>query len=278
MRWFEPFTVSPGLDDVLACRYLASTAGRHDLIPDGCMDLLWIDGRGLVLCGPDTRAWSFELPRGIAVAGIRFRPGAAAGVFRLDAVEIRDERVGLADLLGSREERILTDRIEAAADPLTRVDLLEDLVRRRRGDTPDDMVGLAGLVGSDPAFGVERLATETGLSSRQLRRRFDRNVGYGPAFFARIARLQRFARSAALHPASSLAELAVTTGYVDQPHLAKDCRALAGLTPGELVAALPRTSVAVVLRDAARPVASRPAAWEADRYKIRSRHYATMAP
>lgn len=253
MSWFEPFAASAGLGDVLACRYVASTAGRHDLLPDGCVDLLWIEGAGVVLCGPDTHAWSFELPAGTAVAGVRFRPGAAPGVLRLDAVEMRDERIGLGDLIGSRQARTLGEQIAAAEDPHARTGLLEDLVLRRRTDAPtDDMIQLAALVGSDPAFGVERLAAETGVSSRQLRRRFDRHVGYGPAFFARIARLQRFARSAARQPRHGLAELAASAGYVDQPHLAKDCRDIAGLTPRELVGILPRSSLAVRLGEPSR--------------------------
>jgi AraC-like DNA-binding protein len=128
--------------------------------------------------------------------------------------------------------------------------VLEDFVRGRAGEPePGSTTELAALVASDPAYGVEHLAVETGVSSRQLRRRFDRGVGYGPAFFARIARLQRFARAAARSPGRGIAELAASAGYVDQAHLAKDCRALAGMTPRELLDVLPRTSVAVTVVD-----------------------------
>ena len=251
MRWFQPFAASADLGDVLACRYVATTDGRHDLIPDGCMDLLWVDGVGTVLCGPDTRGWSFELPPGTAAAGVRFRPGAAAGVFRLEAAEIRDVRVDLADLLGGRQGRLVGERLSAAEDPLERVGVLEELVRRRTDDADrDETIELAALVESDQADGVERLAAQTGLSGRQLRRRFDRAVGYGPAFFGRIARLQRFARSAWLGgPSAGSPSSPIAAGYVDQPHLAKDCRALAGVTPRQLIDRLPRSSVAATLTD-----------------------------
>jgi transcriptional regulator GlxA family with amidase domain len=89
------------------------------------------------------------------------------------------------------------------------------------------------------------------VSSRQLRRRFDRALGYGPAFFARIARVQRFARRAARAPHLGIAEVAAGSGYTDQAHAARDCRAIAGMTPRQLIALLPRTSVAVTLGDAA---------------------------
>lgn len=248
MRWFEPFAAPPDLRDRLACRYAATADGRHDLIPDGCMDLLWIDGVGVVLCGPDTHAWSFELPAGTAVVGVRFRPGAAAGVFGVDAGELQDERVGLGDLVGGRVAGTVEQRLADAGDPVERLRVLEDLVRRRAaGDPPDGTVELAALVATDPAYGVDGLAVATGVSARQLRRRFHRTIGYGPAFFARIARVQRFARGAARSPGLGIAELAVVAGYTDQPHVAKDCRAIVGMTPRELITALPRTSVAVAI-------------------------------
>lgn len=249
MSWFEPYTASADLRGVLVCRYCATTTDEaHQLIPDGSMDLLWIEGRGVFLCGPDTRSWSFELPPGTQVAGIRFRPGAAAGVLGVDAAEIRDQRVVAEDLLGGRVARMLDERVAAGRDRLARMDVLEHLVRRREGDFDrDGTVELAALVAADPAYGVDRLAAETGVCSRQLRRRFDHTVGYGPAFFARIVRLQRFARSAARSPRCSIAELAVLSGYADQSHLSKDCRSIVAATPRTLIDMLPRTSLAVHL-------------------------------
>jgi AraC-like DNA-binding protein len=248
VRWFQPSAPSPDLGDVLACVWSAAARGRHQLIPDGSVELLWIDGGGTWLCGPDTHSWGFDLPPGTVISGVRFRPGAAADGLGLDAHHVRDVRVALSDLLGSRAARTLGQRLADAASSAARTTVLEDVVRARRSDLgPGSTAELAALVGSDPKFGVEHLAAETGVSTRQLRRRFDRDVGYGPGFFARIARLQRFARAAARSPASGIAELAAHAGYADQPHLAKDCRSLAAMTPRELVDALPNTSIAVRL-------------------------------
>jgi AraC-like DNA-binding protein len=247
MRWFVPSAPSPDLETLLACQWSATSAGRHELIPDGSIELLWIEGGGGAwLCGPDTHGWGFDLPAGTAMSGVRFRPGAGAAVLGLDACAVRDVRLPLADVLGAATDRIVAERLAEAGGPAERRRVLESLVRRRMAEpSATPTADLAALVASDPGHGVEQLAETTGISSRQLRRRFDRDVGYGPAFFARIARLQRFARAAASGPRRGLAELAVVAGYVDQSHLAKDCRALAGMTPRELVTTLPRTSVAV---------------------------------
>jgi AraC-like DNA-binding protein len=253
MTWFRPHAPSPDLRDVLACRYVAASAGHHDLVPDGCMDLIWTEPLGVVLCGPDTRGWSFDMPEGREIAGVRFRAGAAPAVFGVPADELVDRRVPLADLLGSRPSRLLAQRLADAADDADRMDAFEALVRRRRAAV-DPIVELATAVAVDPSTTVDDLAARAGVSTRQLRRRFDRAVGYGPAYFARIARLQRFATAAVRAPGRGLAELAAGAGYVDQSHLAKDARAIVGRTPRELVGVLARSSLAVEHADGGRSV------------------------
>lgn len=247
MGWFQPYAPSGDLAHVLECRYVARAAGRHDLIPDGAMDLVWVQGRGVVLCGPDTVGWSFDMAAGRPMAGVRFRPGAAGAVLGVDAASLVDRRVPLDDLLGAATNRLLVERLEAAQTDGARMEAIEDVVRRPVRPV-DPIADLAALVARDPAHGVATLAAETGMSTRQLRRRFDRAVGFGPAFYARVARLQRFAKASVRWPDRGLADLAAAAGYADQSHLGKDTRALAGRTPVELAATLPRSSLAVDVR------------------------------
>jgi transcriptional regulator GlxA family with amidase domain len=204
------------------------------------MDLVWTAGGGVVLCGPDTHAWSFDMAPGRAMAGVRFRPGAAGAVFGVAAAELVDRRVPLADLLGAATERRLVERLEMTARP----DAIERFVRRHLR-TVDPIADLAARVAGDPGSSATALADVSGLSTRQLRRRFDQAVGYGPAFYARVARLQRFATLALRWPQRGLAELAASAGYTDQSHLGRDTRDIAGRTPAELAATLTRSSVDV---------------------------------
>jgi len=205
-----------------------------------------------VLCGPDTKAWAFDLEPGRAIAGVRIRPGACGAVFGVGADELVDRRVALADVLGASVERRLVERLAAAATVGARLDAVEATVRRHRRSTDrsaDRVAELAAVVAADPGHGAATLAADAGLSPRQLRRHFERGVGYGPAFFARVARLQRFARVAARRPDQSLAEMSAAAGYADQSHLARDTRDITGRTPRALVACLAATSVAVDLGD-----------------------------
>src|SRR5215218_5644794 len=76
IRWYRPFSPPDDLHDTLVCSWDATVGGRHRLIPDGCVDLLWLDGGGggdgrLTVCGPELRSWSFALPTGTRAVGVR---------------------------------------------------------------------------------------------------------------------------------------------------------------------------------------------------------------
>ena len=71
-------------------------------------------------------------------------------------------------------------------------------------------------------------------ASGSSRRRFLAAVGYGPKMLERVLRLRRFL-AGGLGGSDGLARAAVEAGYADQAHLSRECRALTGLTPGELL-------------------------------------------
>ncbi|MEU7090972.1 helix-turn-helix domain-containing protein [Kitasatospora aureofaciens] len=194
------------------------------VLPDGCMDLLWTEGRLLMIAGPDTRAFRPGPGLGGPWAGVRFRPGAGPALLGVPAHELRDRRVELADLWPGGEARRLTERIDAAPDPAA---ALEELaLRLAAAAPPEDPLVRAVAAALAAGRGVAATAEAVGLGARQLHRRSLAAFGYGPKTLARILRLQRalgLARSGV-----PLAETAARTGYADQAHLARDVRELAG--------------------------------------------------
>ncbi|MEU0433423.1 helix-turn-helix transcriptional regulator [Streptomyces sp. NPDC006290] len=206
-----------------------SGGARGAVLPDGCMDLLWTEGR-LLVAGPDTRPFvPDEVPGGWA--GVRFFPGTAPAYLGVPANELRDQRVELTELWPASEVRRLTARIDAAADP---VDALEEvaLLRAADADPPDPLLRevVAALDAGRP---VAETADELGLGARQLHRRSLAAFGYGPKTLARVLRLQRALGLA--RDGVPFAETALRAGFADQAHLARDVRELAGATLGELV-------------------------------------------
>lgn len=238
MGWYTPTSPSSDLTDTLVCGWSARTEGEHLLVPDGCMDILWIRGIGIRLCGPETSAWSFTLPPGTESVGVRFRPGAASPLFRTPASEVRNIRVGLGDVLGSSWERALTDRLDNAAGSDERITLFENAVRSLRGSRreADPLIGHVRRALARHSWTVGALADATSVTERQLQRRCNDAFGYGPATLRGILRLQRFMALAQSGKRRSLAELAATSGYSDQAHLSRECRRISSLTPSDLLA------------------------------------------
>ncbi|MFF4210381.1 helix-turn-helix domain-containing protein [Streptomyces sp. NPDC001796] len=208
---------------------LPSTSGRP-VLPDGCMDLLWTEGR-LLVAGPDTRAYRPQGPPA-RWAGVRFYPGTAPAYLGVPAQELRDRRVELADLWPAAEVRRVGGRVDAAADPATALEEIA-LERAARVPAPDPLLG-ALVAALDSGRPVAATADRLGLSARQLHRRSLAAFGYGPKTLARVLRLQRalaLARSGV-----PFAETAARAGFADQAHLARDVRELAGMPLTDLLA------------------------------------------
>ncbi|MFF4423728.1 helix-turn-helix domain-containing protein [Streptomyces sp. NPDC001549] len=208
-----------------AVLWRATAGGGSVVLPDGCMDLLWSDGR-LLVAGPDTGPHAAgEVPGG-AFAGIRFAPGTAPALIGVPAHALRDRRVELADLWPARAVRRASGLVEGYGDAR---EGLEALARARAADAgaPDPLAAeVVARLGAGEAVAV--IARAVGLGERQLHRRSLDAFGYGPRTLGRILRLRR--ALALVRAGLPYAEVACAAGYADQAHLSREVRALAGTT------------------------------------------------
>lgn len=228
------------------------------VLPDGCLDLIWLAGR-LVVAGPDTAAQISSGPPGARYTGLRFGPGLGPVVLGVPAHELRDRQVDLADLwpaarvrrwagrvAGAAEERRLDAaptsyaagerRLDAAStsDAAGAGTVLEEIAadRLNRVDPPDPRI--AGVVSRLRAGArIADTADAVGLGARGLHRLSRAAFGYGPKTLARILRLTRALDLA--RAGVPFATVAASAGYADQAHLSRDVRALAGVPLGVLL-------------------------------------------
>ncbi|GAA1651928.1 helix-turn-helix domain-containing protein [Actinoplanes couchii] len=198
------------------------------ILPDGCVDLIWENGRGVFLAGPDTRPVPTVPGRDQILRGVRFRPGAGGTVLGLPLDPLRNLRVDLAELHPSAA-RVLHGDLDPD-EALRRLVAMTGAFAEER--PPDPMLLAAARMLNDPATRVHELGARLEISERQLRRRFTAAVGYGPKTLHRVLRFQRFQRM--LGGTGGLAEMAARAGYTDQAHLTRESAELAGQSPGEL--------------------------------------------
>jgi methylphosphotriester-DNA--protein-cysteine methyltransferase len=84
--------------------------------------------------------------------------------------------------------------------------------------------------------GVREVAAALGVGERRLERAFDHAVGMGPKALAGVLRFRRLVRAmddARGRGPIAWAALAAAAGYADQPHLVREFKRLAGLTPSD---------------------------------------------
>ncbi|MEO3855036.1 DUF6597 domain-containing transcriptional factor [Acrocarpospora sp. B8E8] len=197
------------------------------VLPDGCMDLLWTEGT-LLVAGPDAEAFVTKVSAGTSFTGLRFAPGTAPAMLRVPAAELRNQRVPLADLWPAAEVRRLTDRVRQADSVAAG---LEEIAGERLDGVDPLVREVAALL--DGGASVTATAATLGLGERRLHRLSLTAFGYGPKTLARILRLGRALELA--RSGRTFADVAATTGYADQAHLAREVRSLAGVPLGDLV-------------------------------------------
>lgn len=215
-----------GLAGVVACLWRNETTAAREqrVLPDGCMDLIWMDG-AVHVAGPDTRAFLAATGPGQVVTGLRFRPDAAPGVLGVPAWTLRDRRVRLEDLWPGTT---ISQQIAEAPDPAT---ALTAAVASRAIEP--DLALAAVLAHLRAGSSVAATAHALGWTDRALHRRCRDAFGYGPSVLRRILRFRVALRLAGQGVAFGVT--AARAGYADQAHLAREVRALAGVPLGQLV-------------------------------------------
>jgi AraC-like DNA-binding protein len=211
-------------------RTVSAEDASHRVLPDGCLDLIWVDGT-LLVAGPDTGPHLAVSAPGTTYVAVRFPPGVGPTVLGVPAHELRDRRVPLDALWPGAQVRRLAQWIAEAPD---RAGAVESVAadRLRLAGGPDRVVrAVAALLRAGQP--VATTAETVGLSARQLHRRCLPAFGYGPKTLARVLRL---GRAVALARAGTpFAAVAASAGYADQAHLAREVKTLAGVPLGALM-------------------------------------------
>jgi AraC-like DNA-binding protein len=214
------------LEPVIACAWESAPAQDHlqRVVPDGCVDLIWLADRELVIAGADSGPREVVLAANARSTAIRIRPGSAGAFLGMPASELRDRQVPAAAVWG--EEVMGLEEALAGADPVGRLDLLVNIVTAREVQ-PDTLVYAAAHALARPTARVAEVAAELGVSERGLRRRVLAAVGYGPKTLARVVRLRRLIAVGD----EPLASRAFAAGYASQAHMNDEVRRLTGTTP-----------------------------------------------
>lgn len=160
----------------------------------------------------------------------------ARALLGVPAGELAGDTVDLAALIG-REAGTLLDRLAAAPGWPERFAVLDTALaglaaagRGDRGVPPQVGHAWDRLEETGGNLRIAELAREVGWSRRHLAERFRAETGLAPKTTARLIRFERACDRLRSPARPAPAEVAASGGYVDQAHLSRDFRDLAGLT------------------------------------------------
>jgi AraC-like DNA-binding protein len=233
---YREFAAPPPLAGAVACLWMRVVPPGDPplrVLPDACVDLVWEAGRGAFVAGPDTAINLVHHDGPTVYVGGRLLPGAGGPALQVPLCELRDSRVEATELWPE-----LGDDLPATLTPPEALARMTSTLSRLVGAGPPDPAvrRAAGLL-AHPGARVDELAGDLGLSERQLLRRCQAAVGYGPKTLHRVLRFRRFLALAGAGRGLDLARVALDAGYADQAHLTRECTRLAGLPPAALLRA-----------------------------------------
>jgi AraC-like DNA-binding protein len=231
------------LAEIVTCTWVQhipamSVPYLHTRTPDGSIEIAYqLDGGARPrIIGPRTRPTREAIAPGTTTVGIRFRPGASAGVLGIPASKLVDQTVDLRDVWGSPVDRLVDELAIADTSDMVASCLLGAVHRASIGPShPDPVVQLIIQSLRQNAKLLPDIGHVVGLSDRQVRRRCINAVGYGAKTLQRIVRFQRLLAAAHSEMEERLADLAVEHGYADQAHLTSESRRLTGLPPATFI-------------------------------------------
>ncbi len=221
------------------------------ILPDGCVELILNFGERFsqhqnnerelqprhFLVGQMSGPILISPNGAVQLLGIRFHPGGTAPFLRVPMNELTDQIAELGSLSSELERELLlvSEDLPSLPDKIAAVEIAL-IARLMRGSPQSSAIRLAArIVDSAGSISVDQLAVAAGISSRQLERRFLREIGVGPKLLGRILRFQQVFR-AVERVDSAWASIAVECGYYDQAHLIRDFSQFAGQTPAVLLA------------------------------------------
>lgn len=164
--------------------------------------------------------------------GATLHPGAAELLLGVPADELAGRHTPLDDLWG-RSAASARERLVEAGSPARQLELFEAMLAERlprvRGLHPAVALALERFTASGD---VRAVVQESGYSHRRFIALFRRAVGLTPKLYCRIRRFHDTLERLAADPTASWVDVAMAGGYSDQPHLNRDFREFAGISPG----------------------------------------------
>ena len=167
---------------------------------------------------------------------VEFNPLGAYRFFQLPYTDVKNQIVGMPDLLG-KQVAVLQEQMGEVQSVQKKLELLQQFLLKRLENATSDLIYdfcIKRIFENKGLIKVAQLEKETGYSARWLHKKFSANLGTGAKNLAEIIRFKQFYQAYStgadvFHLKEHLYEY-----YYDQSHFLKAFKRFTGSTPTDL--------------------------------------------
>lgn len=209
----------------------------YRVVVDGCIDILLELDRPTenFVTGLSTSYVEFPLGNTFHYIGIRFLPTAFPQLFQINASTLTNKFEDLGNVLPSLSRFLgqqlnKTQSMEVIKESLDRY-LLQWIAKQAAQVDSRVLNALAIILKQKGMADIGGL--NTGLSPRQLRRRFQYYLGGSAKTFSKVVRFQQLLQAKSSKESLKHNKIFYDVGYYDQAHFIKEFKHFYGLTPSQ---------------------------------------------
>jgi AraC-like DNA-binding protein len=188
----------------------------------------------ILICGARSEPLVLGTLKPLRIMAAVFKPGGGFPFAACPAGELQTLQVPLAAFWPSETAELREHLLEAPTNS-ERFLVLESCLMQQlsasRPFSPGVHLAIRHFQGAGAASSVASVRDQLGISAQRFIEMFRREVGLPPKVFARLARFGRVLQRIDTAADVDWADLAISTGYFDQPHFIGDFRQFAGVTP-----------------------------------------------
>ena len=191
-----------------------------------------------IVAGVRTAFYMRDATEPVHSVGAQLHPSASALLFGVPAEELAGRHTPLDDLWGAAAAEA-RERLQVKS-PERQLEIFESMLATRLSQMRPLHPAVRHALGRFAAnASVHEVVREVGWSHRRFIELFRGAMGLTPKLYTRLLRFQRTIRRMTTDPESSWVDVALESGYSDQPHFNREFREFAGITPGEYRALTP---------------------------------------
>lgn len=189
-----------------------------------------------VLFGQQTEVTNRHNLNNLLLIQVVFKPG---GLYRLTGIPsnyLTNQCID-AQTVFSKEIKYVNDKINDCKTFLQMIEVVEAFllneIKRKIIKIHSLDVATSQLFRSNLIPSVDILAKNAFQSTRQFERNFKQRMGISPKYFLKVMRFENAFRMKNKNSQLDWLTIAISCGYYDYQHLAKDYKDLTGLTPNQ---------------------------------------------